>query len=663
MKKLLSALLLICSSAWACGPFFPPSYLNENPNRLSGDFWEKINLPLELLYLAQEYDLVDDHIFPDSDMASLEADVSDFNAAATAIAWTSKIGEYDTYVQRIRAGETNVVAPNVPDALQEFVLYAEGYREMRADSDLLEPEAWKQLLQLDSARRSYRTTWVYYMLGNLASSHGQPDIGAEYYEDCRQAQRDGFIDTLGLAHASYKRQHMAQTNTVDRVRSGVQAVAYYRLARDETRLTYCLQHLKRDRWKTDHDPNLPLNDPLCLEAAALFQIDNQELIARIEQSPPLKTTPRLAWFMYKNGQIEKAEAYLKNCPVDDILANWLRFRIAQRNGRNQEAIQHLRKWMNELQSSDRIIFTTGVRNNIVSNQSVMAGTLGKLLVTEGDMFAALDCFTKAGSEADAALIAERFLSVDALKAYVDTFARLPRDFTGEPYSRYYQPAQSRHYVEYNLSNLLARRLFREGRMEEAMPYYSPEWADVLNTYLDAVSKADNTRLSRNERAAHLYHAARIMRWKGMELSGTALDPDYTIVGGNFPGYNISEEGEVAGEQGREIYVQTAPDPNTRFHYRFVAAELAGRAASLSRNRHQRATILWSAGEWLQMRHPKEADIYYKQLARIRFQPLGKAADELRWFPMATPELEAAFRSEKYLSPNQLAEVAKEYLSP
>ncbi len=659
MKKRLLTLLLSASTAFACGPYFPPSYLNGHPDDPTGDFSERINVPLELLYLAQEYSLIDDHVFPDSEAGSLEADIADFTEAATALAWTSRIEPYAKYAQNIRGGATNAVPPNVPEALQEFILYTEGYREMQADPDLVEPESWIRLLKLDPAQRHYRTTWANYMLGNLASSHGQPARGADFYADCRQAERDGFADALGLAHATYKRGYLSQTNRVDRIRSGVRAVAYYRMATDQKRMQHCLDHLQKELNDAANEAKLPLEDPLCLEAAALFQFGNTDLIARMDQAPPLKITPRLAWFMYRSGRINEGEAYLNHCPPDDALANWLRFRTAQRNGRNADAIGHLRKWMQALQTSDRMIFSTWYRFS-VSTASILEGNLGKLLVTEGDMVSALDCFTKAGSYPDAALIAERYMSSDVLKSYVDTFDQRPSDASYEPIYFYGKTDQSEEYVEYKLSNLLARRLFREGRTEEAQAYYAPQWAQLLATYLDALKRAENPRLSRDERAAHLFHAARIMRWKGMELSGTAMAPDYTIVDGNFQHGGIVREAEVAGSAGAKTYASHAPEPDVRFHYRPIAVELAARAADLSKNRHQRATILWSAGAWIMGRHPQEADVYYKQLARIRFQALGKAADEQRWFPPATPELEAAFRSVEYVSPKTLASVAKEY---
>ena len=46
-----------------------------------------------------------------------------------------------------------------------------------------------------------------------------------------------------------------------------------------------------------------------------------------------------------------------------------------------------------------------------------------------------------------------------------------------------------------------------------------------------------------------------------------------------------------------------------------------------------AEVLYTAGCWLKDRDPKAADRFYKALVnRCRKTPLGRAADEKRWFP-------------------------------
>jgi hypothetical protein len=76
------------------------------------------------------------------------------------------------------------------------------------------------------------------------------------------------------------------------------------------------------------------------------------------------------------------------------------------------------------------------------------------------------------------------------------------------------------------------------------------------------------------------------------------------------------------------------EPPARFHYRYLAADLAWEAAQLMpNNSDETARVLCVAGSWLKNRDPKAADRFYKALVRrCRRTVLGKAADLKRWFP-------------------------------
>ncbi len=655
MKPFLFVLTFIATGTFACGPFFPATYLGD----YDSCFEENINVPEELKLIAREYDLIGRERYPRGYYSTTEADRIDFAEKATRKEGIEFADAYTAFATEARSGNTNAVAPTVPEHLREFILYTEGMLEMKTDPGTTRPKAWETLLELGFSNRLYRTTWVRYMLGNLASSHGQPDEATTQYAACRAASEETKKDlSLGLAHASFKREYLAQTNLAQRIECGVKAVGYYHHSRDSKRTTFCMEHLNQDMGKAARS-GIVLNGMASLEAMALFDVGKTDFLQHLEKSPPLKITPRLAWFMYKNGEIEKAADYLDHCPEDDILANWLRFRLARRAGSPDEAVAYLKRWMSKLKRSRRIIYQFGDETS-VSPKSAVHGSLGTLHATQGQMMEALISFTDAGAYQDAALIAERYLETNELKRYVNTFAHRPAYASEETFRAHFRTEVYPKELELRLSYLLARRLFREGRPEEALPYYPPSIAKILNAYLDARAGAENFWNPPNTKAAHLYHAARIMRWKGMKLSGTELHPDYTIVNGNFPRVGFSNEGAIGAVETAPAYSDTAPIPNVRFHYRNVAADLAGEAAKLSWSRHQKAMMLWSAGEWIQNQHPKEADVYYKKLARLHFQPLAKAADQKRWFPKAAPLMDYVYRSEEYIPAETIARAAYEY---
>ncbi|MDF7807250.1 hypothetical protein P4E94_07370 [Pontiellaceae bacterium B12219] len=654
MKRFLSILFLILMAlrSQACGPLLPPTYLGD----YNGCFVENINVAEELELIALEYALIGSEHYSQGSCSTLEAERLDFSEKAAHFGGLEYVGDFTAYATAVRAGNTNALAPPVPEPLEEFVLYLEGTQQFRSEPDMLRPPAWDKLLAMDLTNRLYRSTWVNYMLGNLASGHGRPELASEYYAACRASAREtGTDQSIGLAHASFKRDYLAQTNLALRIKRGIAAIGYYHKTRDRKREKFCMDHLQLDMQQAARE-SLDQPSMSTLEAMALFQVGQAGFSEKLEQYPELKITPRLAWFMYKNGKIEKAAAYLEQCPKDDILSNWLRFRLAQRQGQNETAIAHLKCWMDSLQQSDRIVFELAYDS--VSSRSALNGSLGMLYASQGQMMDAMLSFIQAGAYRDAALIAERYLATEELMRYVNTFENRASYASAEAFQLHYQAETYIGTIELRLSYLLARRLFREGRPTEALPYYPPEIARILTTYLSAKNASEKFWSTPNVRSAHLYHAARIMRWKGMELSGTEFYPDYTVEYGDFSWAGIQNEDHISPADTTPAYADTAPVPNVRFHYRHIAAALAAEAAAYSWNRHQKALLLWSAGSWIQNRHPQEADVYYKKLARIRFQPLAKAADKKRWFPEASPMMDYIYRSEDYIETELIVKTAK-----
>ncbi|MDZ8117905.1 hypothetical protein [Pontiella agarivorans] len=655
MIKRLYLLLMAAVPVFACGPYFPSSYLSDYNDRFEAD----LNPAVELELIALEYHLIDEAPFPDGTYTTLQAEKLDFTKKAEQLGGQEWLTDYMAYAKSVRAAETNVPAPAVPNHLQEFTLYLEGTAEFRADEKVTFPQAWRELLALDVSNRLYRTEWVYYMRGNLAGAHGMPEQAGKSYAACRTAAREiPARHSLGLAHASYKRDYLCQTNLAMRIERGLAATGYYHRTGDFARRDHCMNHLRLDVTQASQE-GLSTPSAAVLETMALFNIGKTDFIRTLEQHPDLKITPRLAWFMYKNGEPRKAAAYLEHCPADDILANWLRYRLAQRSGRTDEAIEKLRQWLNGLQHSRRIIYRFDYTGT-VSPASALHGSLGTLYADRGQMLDALESFVAAGAYPDAALIAERYVETDDLQRYVDAFQSRTSKGPANRVDDWPQTETPRNSIELRLSYLLARRLFREGRPQEALPYYPTEIGYILQTYLHALKESRSFWNSWNTRAAHLYHAARIMRWKGMELCGTELYPDYTIVEGFFPSIGIEHESAVAPENMRPLYDKTAPIPNQRFHYRQIAAEQAGDAAVLAWNRHQKAMMLWSAGTWIKDRHPDAADVYYKKLARLHFQSLAKTADAIRWFPEGSDAMQQIHHSEQYIRPRKLSDAAKAY---
>jgi hypothetical protein len=287
------------------------------------------------------------------------------------------------------------------------------------------------------------------------------------------------------------------------------------------------------------------------------------------------------------------------------------------------------------------------------------GELGVLRLGEQRFADALDLLLHGGYWDDAAYIAERVMTTDDLRAAVDGAWPEPPDRrhvdAGRAEESFYSPPPSAVRVRH----LLARRLVREGRGTEARPYFPPDWRERLDAYLAA--RADASQPS--ERAAALWTAARLLRRDGMELAGTELEPDWFIHDGLYDrgGIAFVRGGDGDGprlarvtDAERRALAVTGARPALRFHYRYVASDLAWQAAELMPEQDPRtAQVLWEAGGWLKHRDPVSADRFYKALVRrCGRTPLGELADRLRWFPTPAQAAEAGVGVEAALRPSQ-----------
>ncbi len=262
---------------------------------------------------------------------------------------------------------------------------------------------------------------------------------------------------------------------------------------------------------------------------------------------------------------------------------------------------------------------------------------------------------------DASYVAERVLTADELKAYVDkqpNVVAAPRDASDNDWG---YDRTSTHDLRY----LLARRLVREDRYADAAPYMKKPYDQVLAKYAQALKDAANEKLPKEKRARAWFTAAWIARYDGMEIMGTEVAPDGFIFGGDFEStdiaslrkaqtYQVSYEVEEKGDGGTTNYVsktKTVPfdlkvskqelarlakidiSPNQRFHYRIIAGALAMKAAALlPDNSEELADVVNTAGGWVKDRDEKLGDSYFNVIEkRAAKTKIGSEAKEKHWF--------------------------------
>jgi hypothetical protein len=168
-----------------------------------------------------------------------------------------------------------------------------------------------------------------------------------------------------------------------------------------------------------------------------------------------------------------------------------------------------------------------------------------------------------------------------------------------------------------LRMLLARRLLREGRNEEALAYIDDAALRKKATAL-TVARGKGNAWTRIGRAEAIYKQAQLTRSNGMELLGTELAPDYAIWDGDYTydEFKLLPADFVSKDEPKRVQASVAM-PNERYHYRYVAAGLAEQAAGLVPPRSQAyAALMCEATAWMIDTDPKRAAALYRQYLHV-----------------------------------------------
>jgi len=351
---------------------------------------------------------------------------------------------------------------------------------------------------------------------------------------------------------------------------------------------------------------------------------------------------QLALAAYQAGEMATAQRWLGRARSTPV-AQWLKAKLFLRDGKVEEAAallaQVCRAFPTDLSTDPANTAGTNapaggtlaaslfLRNgwcdwysSPISMARQVRGELGTLQLARRQFEEALDALLRSGYWMDAAYVAERVLTLDELKRFVDqrwpsqaSSARELRGHSAEPVETTdscWGPAHALSMPE-RIRYLLARRLARASRMSEARNYYPDSWRPHFDKLSTALSDAERLELEHEKRAKACFEAARITRKFGLELAGTEVEPDWRIHGGNFEeGVTAasrvnSRTNNVLAASDEEIQraLKHAPIPDHRWHYRYTAPDLAITGARLlraaempERSREERARILFEAAQ-------------------------------------------------------------------
>lgn len=681
-KISIVALLLFAgaSVALACGPFFPWQLLDDRTATLRAT--PKNGFVYEVSHFVPA---PGDHLKAVEPVPS-ETDPDRAPERATAEAQGLSPDQVDRIaLMRVAADDAAAYAAGegLPEAIRLYTAGAADFHKTDLDHAA---QRFAAVIALPAGERRSRAVWAAYMAGETAALANDPAKAAAMFALARRLAIAGSPDPLGLAVASFGEEgklHYDRANgelvapatpppasvapdgtaqpvpvnptlagyslppgnaAVFRSEMGAAAALYAQQAAHDSNsgvqslrmiaedvladpdriaatvpqplvqrllVVYALARLE-DRPAQDQG----INDAGTRERGVTLNPALPPLVDAIEKSgganPP--AADRLAALCYRVGRYDLASRLAAKSASP--LAEWVKAKMSLQKGDVAAAAQHYA-------AASKGFPQAGATSSLDSgNADRIIGEKGVLALARGEYVDALDTLYPVAETywGDVAYIADRVLTVDELKTFVDTKVPAPAQ---QP------PAPTEFWMSSSppvqLRNLLARRLMREGRYEEAFGYFGDSKIQgEARAYAAALHDA-NSDWGRVDRAEAFFNAAVIARESGMDILGTEVAPDYYVLGGSFD-FGMGQDKPsglyvTADEHARAA--ASAPKPDLRFDYRYIAVDEASRAADLLPPRSQAfAAVLCRADGWMMETSGAQARVkaiyhrYVKQGARV-----------------------------------------------
>ncbi|AKV05756.1 hypothetical protein B723_04815 [Pseudomonas fluorescens NCIMB 11764] len=607
------SLSLPLGSALACGPDFPMRLLDNRGQSLAelpeGNFRFEINrLGHAIAGLKNVTEVVYNSL-----------DATDYAEQRDKAEQAGLTVEQQAQVKQLRSlTDAHQVEAQGASLPTELVLYLAGAVAFNAGDPGLAAEYFQKVLALPADQRALRSTWAAYSLGRAlfvmsAEADAKPDLltpSRKAFEQARQLSIDGFSDPLELGVASLGEEARVARTAGDWNRA-IELYATQNLHGSAVGYT-SLKLLVADLAAMPDEQLAAL-----LEGKPVQQLITASLISRLGWSfgdqPPneqklikllqastrgsLDNADRLAAVNYQQGDYASAKAFLEHAG-DGGLAWWLRAKLAMREGdktaaaaayaKAAQAFAQNESW-GERRTPDWDFETLQPKCRVEGESAILALQRGDYLQAFDQLYRSNDIYWF-----DAATVAERVLTVDELKHYVDTQVPAPPALTQQDRDNYVPLP-----VAAKLRNLLGRRLLREERYDEAPAYFGDaELQNKAKAYGQLRQEAESAWWP-TRRAEALFNAAKIAREWGMDILGYEMAPDYATFGGNYSLESTElKVGPLVAEEEVKRQHASAAQPDQRFHYRYVANALASRAADhLPHTSQAFAAVLCAATGW------------------------------------------------------------------
>ncbi|MGA8132775.1 MAG: hypothetical protein WCA48_01295 [Pseudomonas gingeri] len=633
-RHLLCLSLSLPLSALACGPDFPLRLLNDRAQSLAD--LPETNFAFEVDRLGEAVA----GLKPATEATLTPYWDSDDNSKPYR-EQRDKV-EASELPENLRAEVTRLRGLQDPQQVEtqgaslpaELRLYIAGAVAFQAGDAQRAVEYFRQVLALPADQRKLRSTWAAYSLGRaLVALSVQAEAGVDTPADNASAPAATSIKLQAQARLAFQQtRDLSAGDFSDPLELGIASLGeearLVRLDNDWNRAIalYASQSrlgsnsgytsLKQIAGELAGLPDDELRTLLkeenvqeLLTAYALSRVggafdEQPEQDLRLSKlllasaAGSLDNADRLAALSYQKGDYAGAKAFVEHAG-DGGMAWWVRAKLALRDGDKVQAASAYAKaakafpkdeaWGTR-RAPDWSFETVQPGCRVEGESAILALDRGDYLQAFDQLYRSQDIYWQ-----DAATVAERVLTTDELKTYVD--AHVPAAPAAKPEDK---ENYVRRPVAAQLRELLARRLLREGRYDEAPKYFdSPELQATARDYGRDRQQAVS-RWTATGRAESLFAAATIARKSGMEILGYEMAPDYRTLDGYYaldtPALQPAAFLETAEIQRQQA---TVAKPDRRYHYRWVAADLASQAADqLPHSSQAFAAVLCKAASWV-----------------------------------------------------------------
>jgi tetratricopeptide (TPR) repeat protein len=498
--QMIAAVVVACfgaSVAIACGWDFPWQLLDDRAATLD-------TMPVD----TKSFAYAEAHLFPSPNDKLIAEETYDDGAAEAVRAEVAGLDSDQAYVVGQMRDETSGdSAFNKGAMLPAAVrLYTAGAVDFHNGDSAKAIARFQAILDLPANERRDRAVWAAYMLGRLYDRKGILAKASKSFGLTRELANSGAPDPLGLGVASFgeeARLHLKRAEALHKLKEemsprqrreyGREIAAAVRLygeqaAHGSSIAIDSLQLVVDEMIGDDAAVDASICDPKVQRLLVTRTLDGDGRASNNLETPP---TSQISWFVrsvqkcgsgnlvaadqlaamaYRDGDYRLAQRLVSQ--ATGPLASWVKARLAMQKGDVAQAAKYYAEASTAFPSSGEDI------------ETLLAGERGVLTLSRGEYVDALEQLYPYSATfwGDVAYIAERVLTVDELKTFVDTHQdtqvhsaisiTLPIGGDSEEDSPSWSVREDQSPAV-QLRNLLGRRLVRAGRYQEALKYFQP----------------------------------------------------------------------------------------------------------------------------------------------------------------------------------------------